>query len=51
MLITMDMEFTALDNPTSDFISSVNAGAADAIGANTKIINTWRISNENGKHK
>ena len=38
ILITMDNELTALDNPIFPFISPVNAGAADAIGAKTKII-------------
>ena len=43
------MEFTALDNPTSPFNSSVNAGAAEAIGLNANITNACLTSNANGK--
>ena len=37
MLITMEMELTALASPKSLFISAVNAGAADAIGLKGRI--------------
>ena len=47
----MEMEFTALDSPTSPFKSPVKAGAADAIGLNAKITNACLTSKENGNKK
>ena len=37
MLMTMEMELTALASPKSLFISAVNAGAADAMGLKGRI--------------
>ena len=47
----MDTELAALERPTSDFISLVNAGTADPIGLNTSKTNALRTSEENGKAK
>ena len=40
MLMTMEMELTALASPKSLFISAVNAGAADAMGLKGRIART-----------
>jgi hypothetical protein len=39
ILQTIEIELMALERPTSPFRSPVNAGAAEAIGLNTKITN------------
>jgi len=51
MLITIEMEFTALASPVSPPRSFVKAGAAEAIGLNGKITRVFLTSKENGSKK
>ena len=51
MLMTIEMELTALASPKSLFISAVNAGAADAMGLNGRIARTCRYSSGSGMRK
>ena len=48
MLQMMLMELMALDRPTSDFSSPVKAGAAEAMGLNTRITRACRTSSWKG---
>ena len=51
ILITIEIEFTALASPVSPPKSFVKAGAADPIGLNGKIASALLTSTENGSKK
>ena len=51
ILITMEIEFTALASPKSLFISAVKAGAAEAMGLKGRIARACRYSRGSGMKK
>lgn len=51
VLITTEMELTALDSPTSPFRSPVKAGAAEAMGLMASIVSACLYSRRSGTRK